>query len=62
MEGDRKGGEKVEEDIEKRSPSVDEFEQKILNYKDLIDLINEEPECMVVGSVAVYTGKLYKTT
>ena len=48
----------VEEDIEKRSPSVDEFEQKILNYKDLIDLINEEPECMVVGSVAVYTGKL----
>lgn len=47
----------VLKDLFERSPSVEEFEQRILSYKDLIDQINAEPQFLIVGSIAVYTGK-----
>lgn len=47
----------VLKDLLERSPSVEEFEQRILSYKDLIDQINAEPQFLIVGSIAVYTGK-----
>ena len=47
----------IHQELVESSPSVDEFEQHILSYKALIDQINREPEYLVVGTIAVYTGE-----
>lgn len=46
-------------DLQERSPGVDEFEQTIISYQSLSDEINTEPEYLLVGVIAVYTGKKY---
>ena len=50
--------EEVLKDLQERSPGVDEFEQIILSYQSLSDEINTEPEYLLVGVIAVYTGTL----
>ena len=49
--------ETVYQELIEQSPSVDEYEQRILSYKALIDQINAEPQFLVVGSIAVNTGR-----
>jgi len=46
------------DDLLARSPTVDEFEQNILSYKALIEQINSEPQYLVVGSIALFTGEV----
>ena len=42
------------------NPSLDEFEQQIISYKEVEQLVKMEEEKMNVGSVCLLTGKSKK--
>lgn len=47
------------ENFVKGNPLLSEFESQVLYYRDLEQEINSEPEYICVGTVALYTGRVY---